>query len=152
MYMRLRVPGHPCGLFPNRVPVHAFVDESSALTELRKPGQRRLHLNKEQDPRRRLILDRIAALPVRAHVYAQSGPAPQARRTCLTDMTADLLKVGARRLVIELRRQQRVGDLDFEHLAAKFEPILWAADAVAWGYGADGDWARRIQPLVDIRP
>jgi len=29
------------------------------------PGQRRLHMHNERDPRRRLILDRVAALPIR---------------------------------------------------------------------------------------
>ena len=170
--------------------MHAFVDESErpgrylmcavlvapahltmvrrALTALCKPGQRRLHLNKERDPRRRLILDRIAALPIRANLYAQPGPATQARATCLRAITADLVRLRATRLVIEpvdgydyrdrgdvideLRRLGRLHDVVYEHVAAPLEPMLWAADAIAWGFGAGGDWRRRVRGLVDIHP
>ena len=74
--------------------MHAFVDESErpgrylmcavviapahlavvrqALTALRMPGQRRLHMDHERDRRRRLILDRIAELPIRANARLSS--------------------------------------------------------------------------------
>jgi len=113
--------------------VHAFVDESErpgrylmcavviapahlaavrqALTALRMPGQRRLHMDHERDRRRRLILDRIAELPIRANVYQQPGQPIHAR-------TAN----------------------------------LWAADAIAWAYGAGRDWRRRIWHLLAVRP
>ena len=51
------------------------------LTGLCLPGQRRLHLTKERDRRRRLILDRIAALPLRVNLYAQPGRPMLARNT-----------------------------------------------------------------------
>ena len=139
-----------------------------SLISLCKPGQRRLHLNKERDPRRRLILDRIAALPIRANVYAQPGNATRARAVCLRAITADLLALGANRLVLEpvdgyehrdlgeivaeLRMRGRFGDLVYEHIPAPSEPILRAADAIAWGFGAGGDWRRRIRGLIDIHP
>jgi len=170
--------------------VHAFVDESKRpgrylmcavlvapahLTEVRRslaglclPRQRRLHLNKERDPRRRLILDRIAALPVRAVIFSRPGPATQARRACLRAMTAELIARRVIRLVIEpadgygppdrraildeLRAHGQPTTLVYEHVPVHLEPILWAADAVAWGYGAGGDWRRRIQRLIETEP
>jgi len=181
-------PNHVSG---NAGPVHAFVDESErpgrylmcavlvapahlstvrrTLTDLCLPGQRRLHLHKERDRRRRLILDRIAALPIRVNVYARPGRPAPARTACLRAMTADLLTAGVTRLVIEpvdgfehrdrgaiideLRAQgRRRTALVYEHVAAHLEPNLWAADAIAWAYGAGGDWRRRIRGLVDIHP
>lgn len=80
-------------------------------------------------------------------------------------MVPDLAKQGVRRLVIEpidsLRAQDEasvraalnrlpVADrVNVDQVAPKLEPALWAADAVAWGYGARGDWRRRIHGLVD---
>jgi len=170
--------------------MHAFVDESErpgrylmcavlvapahlaevrqALIALRMPGQRRLHMNNEQNPRRRLILDRIAALPLRAHVYQRPGRPVQARAACLRAMTADLLAAGVTTLVIEpvdgfehrdhsvlineLQQLKMPNSIVYEHVVAKLEPNLWAADAVAWAYGAGGDWRRRIRKQVDVRP
>src|SRR5437763_5679379 len=97
-------------------PLHAFVDESQrpgrylmcavlvtpnhlaevrrVLTGLCLRGQRRLHMRTERDPRRRMILDRIAMLPVRAHVYARPGRPSDARAACLHAMVAELLAAG----------------------------------------------------------
>jgi hypothetical protein len=169
---------------------HAFVDESERpgrylmcavligpkhLADVRRTliglclrGQRRLHLVDERDSRRRLILDRVARLPVQAFVYARPGKPTDARATCLRAMTADLVAAGVRRLVIEpvdgfvhrdrgwiideLREQGRSIELTYEHVEAHLEPNLWAADAIAWAYGAGGDWRRRIDRLLEIRP
>lgn len=148
-------------------PAH-LAEVRQALIALRMPGQRRLHMDHERDRRRRLILDRIARLPVRAHVYQQPGKPIQARIACLRAMTADLLRVGVTRLVIEpidgmerrdhgaiideLRAQRRPGALSYEHTVARLEANLWAADAIAWAYGAGRDWRRRIWHLLDVRP
>ncbi len=39
--------------------------------------------------------------------------------------------------------------LAYEHRRAYEEPLLWAADAMAWCYGAGGEWRRRIAPTLD---
>lgn len=80
-------------------------------------------------------------------------------------MIPDLLKQRANRLVVEqiddlrkhdqatvrraLNRLSSIDRLVVEHMPAKPEPLLWAADIVAWGYGAKGDWRRRISGLVE---
>jgi hypothetical protein len=56
-------------------------------------------------------------------------------------------------VIDELRAQGRPPTaLVYEHVRAHLEPNLWAADAIAWAYGAGGDWRRRIRNLVDIDP
>ena len=190
-------PDHALSLEPEPMPapyaprpLHAFVDESKrsgqylmcavliapkhlaevrrALTDLCLRGQRRLHFRSERDPRRRLILDRIARFPMRAYLYQQSHRPTVARAACMRTMTRDFLAVGVSRLVIEhtdgylhrdgsvlineMQRQGWPNALVYEHVQAHLEPNLWAADAVAWAYGAGGDWRRRIDGLIDIRP
>ena len=44
----------------------------------------------------------------------------------------------------------RPGAPAYVHLPAHQEPLLWSADALAWAYGAGGDWRRRVDPLLDM--
>lgn len=46
-------------------------------------------------------------------------------------------------------RTNRRHVLAYVHLAAHQEPALWIPDAVAWCYGAGGEWRRRVSTLVD---
>ncbi|GHF77951.1 hypothetical protein FHX82_004368 [Amycolatopsis bartoniae] len=38
--------------------------------------------------------------------------------------------------------------LTHQHLNSASVPLLWVPDAVAWCYGAGGDWRRRVMPIV----
>jgi hypothetical protein len=38
--------------------------------------------------------------------------------------------------------------LVFEHRSARVEPMLWIADAIAWAYGAGGDWRALVGSIV----
>jgi hypothetical protein len=81
----------------------------------------------------------------------------------LQALVVDLVKAGAVRLVLERLETQEHADrrciratlvdpeaqLIYRHESAQLEPLLWAADAIAWAYGAGGDWRRRIDQLVD---
>jgi hypothetical protein len=121
-------------------------------------------MTKERPSRRRLILDRIAAMPLQAAVYSCPAPPNRARPACLQRMVVDLVDGAVTRLVIE-PVQSRVSadrlvitrtmekcnpqrELVYEHLVARAEPILWAADAIAWAQGAGSDWRRRVGPVV----
>ncbi|HWB34749.1 MAG TPA: hypothetical protein VHA75_01865, partial [Rugosimonospora sp.] len=80
-------------------------------------------------------------------------------------LTVDLAKAGVTRLVIESREGrdhidrrtiytalQSLGvppSLRYEHLRGHEEPLLWIPDAIAWAYGAGGDWRRRISSLLE---
>lgn len=133
----------------------------------RKPGQRRVHFAKEGDARRRLMLSGLAKLDLRVRIYESTGPDVAARARCLRSLVDDLVNLGVQRLVLEkletqvradrltIRSQLAVstpeGDpqLAYQHLQAHEEPMLWAADAIAWAYGAGKDWRRRTAGLVD---
>jgi hypothetical protein len=167
--------------------LHVFVDESErqnrylmcavhvapphvhivrpALIAMRMRGQQRVHMTKERPSRRRLIPDRIAALPLRAVVYVCSAPPTEARPAILRRLAVDLVEQGASRLVIEpvescmghdrvvifnaLEKHRPRSELVYEHVAARLEPVLWAADAIAWAHGTGGDWRRRIGAIVE---
>ena len=169
--------------------MHAFIDESgrdgsyivcvsvvdpAQLVPIRKqlsalllPGQRELHFKKEKSPRRRLLADRIAALPATSWLYTTSctpKTAEQDRQRCLAEAVRDLVEAGAYRVIIDSRQEQDKHDqvtiyrtlggspsaplVVYEHHESTAAPLLWIPDAVAWCYGAGGDWRRRISPAV----
>ena len=169
--------------------MHAFVDESRrsgrylmcavlvapgdlptvrrGLVALRLAGQRRLHLNHESPPRRRLILDRVARLPIQARTFVAPGSTSRARQECLRALALGTTDAGVTRLVLEsvgslaavdcavldalTYNGQLRADLTYEHVEPRREPALWAADAVAWAVGAGGDWRRRVAPVMEQR-
>jgi hypothetical protein len=42
-----------------------------------------------------------------------------------------------------------VHQLPFGFVRPAHEPLLATADAVAWAYGAGGDWRRRAEPMIE---
>jgi hypothetical protein len=137
----------------------------AALRGLLKPGQHRLHFSKEQPARRQRILSTLREIGVRSRVYSCPGTVKESRETCLSALVPDIVGRGARRLVLESResmnhldvlvidaalRKHGTKDLEYCHLPPRQEPVLWAADAIAWATGAGADWRRRVDPLVDF--
>lgn len=129
------------------------------------PGQRRLHFKSESNARRKQILDALVAARVRARIYrSRSSSTAAARQSCLTVLVGDLLDMGAHRLVIEsqqgqdvrdkhivynaLRDRDAADDLTYEHMRPYEEPGLWAADAIAWAFGAGRQWRGQVDALV----
>lgn len=168
--------------------VHAFADESRRgslyivaaaiatpgnLRRLRRdlrglllPGQRELHFNDQQDPRRRVLSDVIARLPVEVRVYQRTCQKyfEPARQECVERLTSDLLVAGAHRLVFDTRAELDKKDeetirnvfakqpfearFNYEHVDSTGESMLWIADAVAWCVGAGRGWRKRVDPIV----
>jgi hypothetical protein len=168
--------------------VHAFVDESrrnstyyvaaaivvpGQLTRTRKamrslllPGQREIHFYKERPPRRRMIVDFIARLPLEIRMYQQPCGRHEepARQECLKLLVQDLMDRDARRLVIDsredrdridletirnaVRDQQHSAMLVFEHMTSTSDELLWIADIAAWCYGTGGDWRARLKSII----
>lgn len=147
----------PAGLGPVR----------KQLAALLLPGQRELHFKKEKPPRRRLLADRIGALQASVTVYLTARTRKteeQDRQRCLAEAVHDLVGCRAQRVVIDSREEQDRHDVatiyqalggkpsstgvTYEHLQSTSTPLLWIPDAVAWCYGAGGDWRRRIAPVV----
>jgi hypothetical protein len=131
-------------------------------------GARELHFKKEKEPRRRQLIDRMGKMSVTTRVYTAScmpKTEEAARQRCLAQAVEDLLSLGARRLVLDTRNERDEHDrrtlqrslgslpskseLTYEHLDSTLEPLLWISDAVAWCFGAGGDWARRSACLVE---
>ncbi|MCO5970015.1 hypothetical protein [Actinoallomurus soli] len=144
--------------------------EAANLDEVRRllrglclPGQRRWHFKHESRPRQRQILDAIVRSDaVRGLIYEGYGKELPVRRECLAALVfADRR---ARRLVIESRETMDHFDrsciaqtlrkssesLSYAHLRPHEEPALWLPDALAWTYGAGGDWRRRVQPIIEL--
>lgn len=136
------------------------------LRSLRMPGQAELHFKKESPQRRKEVLSKLAAAGIRCWVYVadHSEGHEVARQACLARLTEDLLDIRALRVVLDSRDERdridvatlravlgklaRDSCLVYEHFRSQQEELLWIADAVAWAYGAGGDWRRRVAPIV----
>lgn len=137
------------------------------VSKLRLPKQRkRVHFVDESDGRRRSILSELARLGVRTHVYQATGLDDRAARAWCLDNIAELAAaLSARRIVIETddsivesdrRTLYRALDqrglresVAYTHMRASSEALLWVPDAVAWSYGRGGEWAPRVEPLIE---
>lgn len=167
---------------------HVFVDESKQrdyllvasvhtsgdLGELRKimnrltmPGQRRIHMKKESDSRRRQITDAIVAAEVNATVYnagRHHHSELDARAACLRRLIEDNAVLRDPMIVLEqddslldwdrrqlfaLVRSTGHPQMRYQHQRAGAEPLLGLPDAIAWCWAKGGDWRRRIQPAVN---
>jgi hypothetical protein len=139
----------------------------SLMRGLRVPGERRLHFKSERDTIKKDIAGALVSGQVRTRVYCGRGEPGAARQRLLEALVADLMALDVRRMVFDSRGPDRdqadrrivhsaltcTGvDLDlvtYEHLRSHEEPALWVPDAVAWCYGAGGEWRRRVEPVVE---
>lgn len=136
----------------------------SNLRRLVRAGQRRVHFKKESDSRRRELVARLRELGLRAGVWTvRNSDDIRARQLCLSAAAAWLQELGVTRLAIESCAHQDVRDrhtlatalekvdkpFAYEHLRPAEDPVLWASDALAWCFGAGGDWRQRVQPMLD---
>lgn len=153
--------------------VSAVVRESqlgsarALIRGLLMPGQPRLHMKHESDPRRRKILSAISELVPDVRIYraAADGRTEIVRRAhCLRRLVADLHRDEHSRLCLELdetlrRRDNQTlieatravgaGDwLTYQHQRAHHEPLLAVPDALAWAWPKGGDWRRRCEALA----
>ncbi|MDQ2582647.1 hypothetical protein [Saccharothrix yanglingensis] len=114
----------------------------TALRAKVEPGRRRLHF--KEGERREHPNDQVA------------------RQACLMAAGRHVLDISAARPVLESCAHQDVLDrrtlavlkkkifhLDHEHFRPHEDPMLWASDAIAWCYGAGGEWRRRVACLLE---
>ncbi|WP_436793315.1 hypothetical protein [Actinospongicola halichondriae] len=124
----------------------------SEVTAYLRGNQRRIHMNKESDGRRRQFLDLIESLELEAIavVGTTAGTSmPDARRPLIAETAGDLADRGVANWLIEsvnhvqdgLDRESianRLSLLDqrpriqYDHRPAHTEPLLWVADGLAW--------------------
>ncbi len=135
------------------------------------PGQRRLHMKDESDPRKRSIAAAIVGSGVQATVYdagRRYRNERDRRAACLRGVVEDAASAGHAMLVLEqddsLIRwdNQHLTEftrffgcrdtLRYEHRRASAELALAVPDAIAWCWAKGGDWRRRIEPaVIDVR-
>jgi len=113
-----------------------------------RAGQRAIHFNAEKEISRAAFMKTITASPITARVYRYEGLAKdRAREACVRQVATDAKDAGVQRLVFErdasvvardnqwLRETlgpRTARSLSFEHLARHGDPMLWAADGIAW--------------------
>lgn len=139
----------------------------SALRSLVLPGKQRLHMSKESESRRRLILSAIQRCQVQTRIYiSDDGGHKAARAACLTAIVGDAAMARARRMVLDrdetlvgfddrtlIEATRRYGCRDvlgWEHRAGSSESLLALPDAVAWAWARGGDWRRRAGPAIAV--
>ena len=136
------------------------------IRELLLPGQRRLHMKDESDPRRRVIASAVVASGVRATVYdagRRYRTERDRRRACLHRLVADavggntmlvleqddtLLSWDKQCLIEATRDTGQHDSLRYAHRRPTAEHLLALPDAIAWCWAKGGDWRRRIAPVV----
>jgi hypothetical protein len=139
-----------------------------ALTELLLPGQERVHFKSERDVRRRVILDVILGSGMDGLLLgADPTLAPRdQRRQCLERLMFEAESRKFSRICIEqddsvldFDRQRMFEAMRIRNLEAGFsygwmrprqEPLLWAADAIAWAWARGGQWRKRLGRSVEF--
>jgi hypothetical protein len=144
-----------------RVAVSQLASARTALRGVLLPGQRRLHMSDEGDPRRRQLLELYSHQSFRVDYYRaevlRTGQQDAVRARLMAALAVDLAKEDVRRLVIESRQGRDDQDraavraalgvesgIDYEHMRPYEEPLLWLADGLAWARGKGGTWAARV--------
>ncbi|MDN5725296.1 MAG: hypothetical protein L0G99_05100 [Propionibacteriales bacterium] len=137
-----------------------------AVAALTLRGQTRIHMNKERDSRRRLILSTLAKLDMDVTIYtagARHRTDLARREHCMRRLAADTALAGHthlwieqdptlidrdRQQIIEAVRSTGQPQFSYAHLSAAAEPLLAIPDAIAWAWPKGGDWRRRCEPMV----
>lgn len=141
-----------------------------AMRALKPSNRRRLHMHSEGSSRRQALLARFMSDPPiqQAHVWqAPIGGRPEraVRDECFRALVPGVLELGARRIVVEscsqdaqdervigagLARVGAIGRVSYQVVPAASDELLWAADLVAWAYGAGGSARAAISELVTV--
>ena len=138
------------------------------LTGLLLPGQERVHFKSEQDARRRAILDVVRGSGMQGLIFGADptiSPRNQ-RKQCLERLMSEAESRKFSRIcieqddsVLEFDRQRmfeakRIRNLEvgfsYGWMRPRQEPLLWAADAIAWAWARGGSWRTRIGGFVEF--
>jgi hypothetical protein len=145
---------------------HELAEARSLMRGLVLKGQRRVHMAKESNPRRKAIAAALVGAGIRGIVYdagRRYGHELDARLACLRAVVGDVAPYPGSMLIIEqddslldwdrryLYAQTRAvgaASLRYEHRRAATDQLLGIPDAIAWCWAKGGDWRRRIAPVV----
>lgn len=138
----------------------------AVLNRIRMPGAPRIHMKNESDSTRRAVLSALCDLQVQSTMFIsrikpmitaratiiEEGIWPQVRREGITRLVLEP-EAGQderdRRQLYQLARRDGLTDFSYAHLPPITEPMLWVPDAIAWAYGAGGNWRQRAAPVID---
>ena len=147
----------------------AAIGARRQLRALLLPGQRRVHTAKESPRRRRELLDVVARLDITAVAFSTRRPAghhrAEIRDRLLNAAAVHAQTVGAMSWILDhqdpaqAQRDRlnitatlgRNAQLVYDHRSSRDEPLLWAADAIAWAIGAGEPWARRVDAVTTVQ-
>lgn len=132
------------------------------LRGLRRAGANRLHMAKESTEHRKKILAAICAQPVTATIYvSRYATNREGRSEIMRRIVADLAVDGVAiesgvgqddhdraALYDAVHKAGLEGSFSYQHLVPRSEALLWLPDAIAWAWGAGGDWRRRVDRVV----
>lgn len=127
------------------------------LSDLRLPGQTRIHFVDESDRRRKQILGAISKLPIKVQFFVAPDQSDAvARERALGELIMCLPNRGNVEILIEqdenfIRRDRaviqrglfQIGRLDqvaYRHVLARQEPLVWLPDVYAWVANRGGSW------------
>lgn len=152
------------------VPSEDVAASRRVMRDLRPGNRRRLHMHDEGvTSRRRILAEFVRRAPVReAHLWVaevRGRPERTVRDECLQSLVPHAVSLGAVRLVVEscaqdrqdsrvigdvLARSGAIGGVRFDIVPAVADELLWAADLIAWAYGAGGEYRRAVGDLVTV--
>ncbi|PUB22254.1 hypothetical protein C8K30_113124 [Promicromonospora sp. AC04] len=120
-----------------------------------------MHFNGARDELRHAVLDTLVAHDVTAVVVQATGRRGlQQREMCVRKLAQHCLATEAGIVVLDLdesvvgkdRRwlyeELHKSETRYDHMHRHEEPLLWAADAVAWAWQRAGSWRDRVRPMV----
>ena len=140
-----------------------------AACKLILPGQYRVHMFKESEQRKKIILASISAIGAEVLIYRADktqGTETLRRTWCLDSLVDDALAERRAEIILELdsstvrqdqseilRKLKSVGAenrLAYRHATAASEPLLLIPDAIGWAWARGGDWRKRVSSLVSV--
>lgn len=152
------------------VPAGSVARVRATCREWAMPGSRRFHAQKESTARRRLALASLISMERDVRIVlvesAQGQLEREARQSHLAALATWASDAGVSRWVIERDQTVEVEDrrtlssahsgvvtssLEYVHLRAAHDAVLWAADLAAWGWKRGGEYRAGIEPLVVTR-
>ena len=149
------------------VPAGTVARVRATCREWAMPGSRRFHAQKESTARRRLALASLVSaagtvqvvivesdrgqhdLSARgAHVLALADWAGEAGVSRWVIERDESVLGADRQLLSAARVADAAGSFEYVHLPAAQDPVLWAADLVAWSWARGGEFRAAIDLLL----
>lgn len=149
------------------IPTGKLHETRAALSKLRLKGQSRLHMQNENDRRRREILNSMMDLStwncviLQTRIRKANYIEARERLFLLAALTPEFATI--RKIVVELsneyERDKRVltairkanhSDFEFSFEKSSSEECLWLADALAWAFARGGNTRKKIRNRIQV--